>query len=257
MLEKIRSQFNKKNLATVTTTFLNLLALSYAMSVLTPFLPISPFNLLCLTIPSIRLAYKFIDETNIPKQLKEIGIDNKNRFMMGILGLMAGHLTLSLISPYFSALGMLNLVFLADFAVLAAFTALCIKGIQLVLNSDDNSEKNVFTASLLTCSLYAVQQIASGLLLNFPLPGIISAPLGMIVAIPSPLIGLALLGFAIYHLHFYAVELPSQASINKLILPATFLFNTLSSIVQNDVKPVSEQHKDLDSDQKLKFRSQV
>ena len=238
MIQTIKSHFTKENLATALTTFLNLLALSYAMSVLTPFLPISPFSLLCLSIPSIRMSYKYIDETNIPEKLKEIGIDTKNKFMMSILGLMAGHLTLSMVSPYFSALGMLNIVFLADFAILGAFTVLCAKGIQLVMNSEDKSEKGIFTASLLTCALYAVKQMASGLLLNFPLPGLISAPLAIISAIPTPLMGLALLSFAIYHLHFYAVEIPSKATFAKILLPASYLFHTVSNILKNDVTPL-------------------
>lgn len=221
MKSNIASVFNQKTLKTTFVTLINLLVLSTLLSLATPFLPISPFRLLCLAIPTVRMIFCHIEPDNIPEKLKEFGIDTKVKSILGVLGLLAAHLMINIISPYFTFLGPLNPFFLADFLVLSTFIGICTFGIKLVNNPKEN-EKGMYIAALSVSSLYALQQIAAGALANCTLPIMIANLLMVITAIPSPLIGIALFGFSLYHLSSYALEIPSSNAWKQFLEPLAF-----------------------------------
>jgi hypothetical protein len=221
MKSNIASVFNQKTLKTTFVTLINLLVLSTLLSLATPFLPISPFRLLCLAIPTVRMIFCHITPNNIPEKLKEFGIDTKVKSILGVLGLLAAHLMINIISPYFTFLGPLNPFFLADFLVLSTFIGICTFGIKLVNNPKEN-EKGMYIAALSVSSLYALQQIAAGALANCTLPIMIANLLMVITAIPSPLIGIALFGFSLYHLSSYALEIPSSDACKQFLEPLAF-----------------------------------
>ena len=197
------------------TTVGYFMALALILTLMTPFLPISPFSLICLATPVLRMI-KMIP--NVPTSLNKIGITTQNEYMLATLGLIATHLILSTISPYFRSFGLLNALFLADFAILGIFMAICTHGIPAIWKGPQSQiEKTVFTTSLATCGFYAAQKMAFGLLQHLSLPDFLVSPLALITAVPTPLVSILLLGFSLYHLHFSVLNMPSLQQPLQLI----------------------------------------